>query len=160
MKSLQKIQFLEMHLLQMRHPLHHKQLQNKKMKPQSRVLSLLYNLQLQMMMKMKSKCLQWATKELSMRLALKRNLPILFQPKELPLVPWPVGRIALKCQRGQEGEVFQRSPLSALTLPRSGGQGSSGRDRSPTRLPDGTKPSVPPKPGNQSKSKKDKYSPH
>ena len=30
MKSLQKIQFLEMHLLQMKHPLHHKLLQNKK----------------------------------------------------------------------------------------------------------------------------------
>ena len=44
--------------------------------------------------------------------------------------------------------------------PRSGGQGSSGRDRSPIRLPDGTKPSVPPKPGNQSKSKNDKNSPY
>ena len=44
--------------------------------------------------------------------------------------------------------------------PRSGGQGSSGRDRSPIRLPDATKPSVPPKPGNQNKSKKDKNSPH
>ena len=32
--------------------------EQKKMKPQSRVLSPLYNLQLQMMMKMKSKCLQ------------------------------------------------------------------------------------------------------
>ena len=116
MKSLQKIQFLEMHLLQMKHPLHHKLLQNKKMKPQSRILSPLYNLQLQMMMKMKSKCLQWATKELSMRLALKRNLPVLFQPRELLLVPKPVGRMALSCQRGQKGEVRQRSPLSALTL--------------------------------------------
>ena len=30
MKSLKKIQFLEMHLLQMKHPLHHYLLQNKK----------------------------------------------------------------------------------------------------------------------------------
>ena len=30
MKSLQKIQFPEMHLLQMKHPLHHKLLENKK----------------------------------------------------------------------------------------------------------------------------------
>ena len=37
--------------------------------------------------------------------------------------------------------------------PRSGGQGSSGRDRSPIRLPDGTKPSVPPKPVNHSQPK-------
>ena len=44
--------------------------------------------------------------------------------------------------------------------PRSGGQGPSGRDRSPIRLPDGTKPYVPPKPGNQSKSKKYKNSAH
>ena len=58
-----------------------------KMKRKYRVLSPLYNLQLQMLMKMKSKCLQWATKELSMRLALKRNLLVLFQPRELPLVP-------------------------------------------------------------------------
>ena len=49
MKSLQKIQFLEIHFLQMKHPLHHKLLQNKKMNPQSRMLSLLCNLQLQMM---------------------------------------------------------------------------------------------------------------
>ena len=33
MKSLQKIQFLEMHLLQMKHPLHHKLPQNKKNEP-------------------------------------------------------------------------------------------------------------------------------
>ena len=75
MKSLPKIQFLEMHLLHMKHPLHHKLLQNKKMKLQSRVLSPLYNLQLQMMMKMKSKCLQWATKDLSMRIVLMSPLP-------------------------------------------------------------------------------------
>ena len=37
--------------LQMRHPLHHKLLQKQKMKPQSRILSPSYNVQLQMMMK-------------------------------------------------------------------------------------------------------------
>ena len=47
-KSLQKIQILELHL-QMKHLLHHKLLQNKKMKPQSQMLSLLCILQLQMM---------------------------------------------------------------------------------------------------------------
>ena len=36
MKSLQKIQFLELHLLQMKH-LHHKLLQNNKMKGQSEI---------------------------------------------------------------------------------------------------------------------------
>ena len=74
-----------------------------KMKPQSRVLSPLYNLQLLMMMKMKSKCLQWATTDLSMRIVLKRTQLVLFQHKRLQLVPQLVDSLAPVCQKGGEG---------------------------------------------------------
>ena len=100
----------------MKHPLRHKLL-HKKMKPQSRVLSPLYNLHLQMMMKMKSKCLQWATKDLSMRIVLKRTPLVLFQQKRLPLVPQLVGSLAPVCQKGGEGEIYLRSITSLPTLP-------------------------------------------
>ena len=36
--------------------------------------------------------------------------------KSLPLVPQPIGGMALPCRQGQEGEIYQRSPLSTLTL--------------------------------------------
>ena len=81
-------------------------------KPQSRVLSSLYNLQLQMMsttMRMKLKCLQWAIKELSMRIVLKRTPPILFQQIRLPLAPQLVSSLAPVCQKGGEGEIYLRS---------------------------------------------------
>ena len=116
MKSLQKIQFLEMHHLQMKHPLHHELLQNKQMKPQSRVLSPLYNLQLQKMMKMKSKCLQWATKELLMRIVLKRTPPIFFQQKRLPLATQLVSSLTYVCLKGEEGAIYLRSLPSLPTL--------------------------------------------
>ena len=111
MKSLQKIQFLELHLLQMKHLLHHKLLQNNKMKLQSWILSPLYNLQLQMMsmMRMKLKCSQWAIKELSMKIVLKRTPIILFQRKRLPLAPQLVSSLAPVCQKGGEGEIYLRS---------------------------------------------------
>ena len=105
-----------MYLLQMKHPFHHKLLQNKKMKPQSRILSPLYNLQLQMMMKMKSKCLRWATKDLSMRTVLKRTPLVLFQQKRLPLVPQLVGSLALVCQKGGKGDILLRYLPSLPTL--------------------------------------------
>ena len=117
-----------MHLLQMKHPLHHKLLQNKQMQPQSRVLSPLYNLQLLLMsttMRMKLKCLQWAIKEFSMRIVLKRTPPILFQQKRLPLAPQLVKSLAPLCQK--EGEAFPAK------TPKSGGRGSSQGDKSPTR---------------------------
>ena len=135
MKSLQKIQFLEMHLLQMIHPLHHKLLQNNKMKPQSQILSPLYNLQLQMMMKMKSKCLQWATKDLSMRIVLKRTPLVLFQQKRLPLVPQLVGSLAPVCQKGGEREIYQRSLPSLPTLLSLKDGVQSGREVSYTGSP-------------------------
>ena len=118
MKSLQKIQFLELHLLQMKHLLHHKLLQNK-MKLQSWILSPLYNLQLQMisMMRMKLKCSQWAIKELSMKIVLKRTPIILFQQKRLPLAPQLVSSLAPMCQKGGEGEIYLRSLPSLPTLP-------------------------------------------
>ena len=128
MKSLQKIQFLEMHL-QMKHPLHHKLLQNKQMKPQSRVLSPLYNLQLQMMMKMKSKCLQWATKELSMRIVLNRTPPILFQQKRLPLAP------QLRVPKGRGGGDLPKISAFPANTPDPRGRGSSQGDKYPVRAP-------------------------
>ena len=48
-------------------------------------------------------------------IALTRNL-IVLSAKSLPLVPQPVGGMALPCRQGQEGEIHQRSLLSALTL--------------------------------------------
>ena len=88
-------------------------LEQKKMKPQSQILSPLYNLQLQMMTKWN--WVQWVTKDLSMRIAQKRNRPVLFHLRELLLVPQRVDRMALSCQKGQEGEIYQRSPLSVQT---------------------------------------------
>ena len=90
--------------------------------------------------------------------------------REEPTSPLPTKRTAPgPLASGQDGTFVPKGaerggPSKISTFcpnpPRSGGQGSSGRDRSPIRLPDGTKPSVPPKPGNQSKSKKYKNSPH
>ena len=117
--------------LQMKHPLHHKLLQNKKMNPQSWILSQLYNLQLQMMsmMRMKLKCSQWAIKELSMKIVLKRTPIILFQQKRLPLAPQLVSSLAPVCQKGGEISAFPAK------TPKSGGRGSSQGDKSPTRPP-------------------------
>ena len=90
--------------------------------------------------------------------------------EEEPTSPLPTKRTAPgPLASGQDGTFVpngaERGGPSKISTfcsnpPRTGGQGSSGRDRSPIRLPDATKPSVPPKPGNQSKSKKDKNSPH
>ena len=90
--------------------------------------------------------------------------------EEEPTSPLPTKRTAPgPLPSGQDGTfvpkgVGRGGPSKISTFcpnpPRSGGQGSYGRDRSPIRLPGGTEPSVPPKPVNQSKSKKDKNSPH
>ena len=90
--------------------------------------------------------------------------------EEEPTSPLPTKRTAPgPLASGQDGTFVPKGaerggPSKISTFcsnpPRTGGQGSSGRDRSPIRLPDATKPSVPPKPDNQSKSKKDKNSPH
>ena len=82
--------------------------------------------------------------------------------EEEPTSPLPTKRTAPgTLASGQDGTFVSKGagrggPSKISTFcpnpPRSGGQGSSGRDRSPIRLPDGTKPSVPPKPVNQSKS--------
>ena len=89
--------------------------------------------------------------------------------EEEPTSPLPTKRTAPgPLASGQDGTFVPKgagrggpSKISSFcpNLPRSG-QGSSGRDRSSIRLPEGTKPSVPPKPGNQSKSKDDKNSPY
>ena len=86
--------------------------------------------------------------------------------EEEPTSPLPTKRTAPgPLTSGQDGTFVPKgagrgdpSKISSFcpNPPRSGGQGSSGRERSPIRLPDFTKPSVPPKPANQSKSKKDK----
>ena len=85
-ESTSEIQLLEMHLLQMKHPLHHKLLQNKKMKPQSSTESALQSAasnddenEIEM--------LTMSNKRAIHEVTLKRNLPVLFQPRELPLVP-------------------------------------------------------------------------
>ena len=90
--------------------------------------------------------------------------------EEEPTSPLPTKRTAPgPLASGQDGTFVPKgaerggpSKISSFcpNPPTSGGQGSSGRDRSPIRLPDFTKPSVPPKPAKQSKSKKDKNSPH
>ena len=77
-----------------------------------RLLNLMH-LQLQTM-KMKWKALMQDQNEVIMT-ALTRNL-IVLSAKSLPLVPQPVGGMALACRQGQEEEIYQRSPLSALTL--------------------------------------------
>ena len=133
MKSLQKIQFLELHLLQMKHLLHHKLLQNNKMKLQSWILSPLYNLQLQMMsmMRMKLKCSQWAIKELSVKIVLKRTPIILLQQKRLPLAPQLVSSLAPVCQkRGGWGALPKISAFPAKA-PQPKGRGSCQGDKSP-----------------------------
>ena len=176
MKSLQKIQFLELHLLQMIHLLHHKLLQNNQ--------SLHLIRQLLKMLMMKWIILLLAQKEVVVMIALMRN-QIVLQQKSLPLVPQPVGRMALLCQKEGKGEIYQRSLPSLLTLlnpgrepsqgdksprrnPRfatntnegsvTGEQGPNGRDRSPIRHPNGEKPKVANKPSHLSKSKTNKNS--
>ena len=89
---------------------------------------------------------------------------------EEPTSPLPTKRTAPgPLASGQDGTFVPKwtgrgGPSKISTFcpnpPRSGGQGSSGRDRSPIRLPNDTKPSVPPKPANQGKSKNDKNSPY
>ena len=79
--------------------------------------------------------------------------------EEEPTSPLPTKRTAPgPLASGQDGTFVPKGagrggPSKISTFcpnpPRSGGQGSSGRDRSPIRLPEGTTPSVPPKPGNQ-----------
>ena len=89
--------------------------------------------------------------------------------EEEPSNPLPNKRTAPGClASGQDGTFVPKGagrvgPSKFSTFcpnpPRSGGQGSSGRGRSPIRLPNCTKPSVSPKPANQGKSKNDKNSP-
>ena len=90
--------------------------------------------------------------------------------EEEPTSPLPTKRTAPGPLASGQDDTFvpkgagRGGPSNISTFcpnpPRSGGQGSSGRDRSPIRLPIGTKPSVPPKPTNQGKSKNDKNSPY
>ena len=91
-----------------------------KMNRQFRILGLLYHRLLNLMhlqlltMKMKWKALMQDQNEVIMT-ALTRN-QIVLSAKSLPLVPQSVGGMALTCRQGQEEEIYQRSPLSALTL--------------------------------------------
>ena len=137
MKSLQKIQFLELHLLQMKHLLHHKLLQNNKMKLQSWILSPLYNLQLQMMsmMRIKLKCSQWAIKELSMKIVLKRTPIILFQQKKAATSSPASEQSGTRVPKGRGGGDLPKISAFPAKTPKSGGRGSSQGDKSPTRPP-------------------------
>ena len=134
-----------------------KLLLNKEMNRQFRIIGLLYHRLLNLMhlqlqtMKVKLKALLQDQNEVIMT-ALTRNL-IVLSAKSLPLVPHPVGGMALTCRQGQEEDIYQRSPFSAQTLPRPGGQGSSGGERSPIRPPDNQKHKAQTKPSNQSKSR-------
>ena len=86
--------------------------------------------------------------------------------QEEPTSPLPTKRTAPgSLASGQDGTFVPKgaggggpSKISIFcpNPPRAGEQGSSGRDRSPIQLPNGTKPAVPPKPANQCKSKNDK----
>ena len=107
MKSLQKIQFLELHLLQMKHLLHHKLLQNNQSLHLIRLLV--------KMLMMKWIILLLAQKEIVVMIALMRN-QIVLEQKSLLLVPQPAGRMALLCQKEGKGEIYQRSLTSLLTL--------------------------------------------
>ena len=87
---------------------------------QFRILGLLYHRLLNLMhlqlqsMKIKWKALMQDQNEVIMT-ALTRNL-IVLSAKSLPLVPQPVGGMTLTCRQGQDEEIYQRSPLFALTL--------------------------------------------
>ena len=108
MKSLQKIPFLELHLLQMKH-LHHK-LHHLQHNQSLHLIRLLLK-----MLMMKWIILLLAQKEVVVMIALTRN-QIVLEQKSLPLVPQPVGRMALLCQKEGKGEIYQRSLPSLLTL--------------------------------------------
>ena len=56
-----------------------------------------------------------STKEVVVMIALMRN-QIVLEQKSLPLVPQPVGRMALLCQKEGKGEIYQRFLPSLLTL--------------------------------------------
>ena len=145
-----------MHLLQIKHPLHHKLLQNKK--NETTIQSTESALQ--------SAASNDDENEIEMLTMSNKRAIHEVSSEEEPTSPLPTKRTAPgPLASGQDGTFVPKGagrggPSKISTFcpnpPRSGGQGSSGRDRSPIRLPDGTKPSVPPKPGNQSKSKKDK----
>ena len=119
MKSLQKIKFLEMHLLQMKHPLHHKLLQNKK--NETTILNTDSALQ-----SAASNDIINDENEIEM-LTMSNKRPIHKDNSEedpasplpaekLPLVPQLVGSLAPMCQKGGEGEIYQRSLPSLPTL--------------------------------------------
>ena len=179
MKSLQKIQFLELHLLQMKHLLHQKlhHLQNNQSLHLIRLL-------LKMLM-MKWIILLLAQKEVVVMIALMRN-QIVLEQKSQPLVSQPVGRMALLCQKeGKGGDLPKissfpanapqprgREPSQGDKSPRrnprfatntnegsvTGEQGPNGRDRSPIQHLNCEKPKVANKPSHLSKSKTNKNS--
>ena len=60
--------------------------------------------------------IQWVQKDLSIRIVLKRTPSVLFQLKRLPLVLQLVGSLARLCQKGGEGEIYQRSLPSLPTF--------------------------------------------
>ena len=115
-----------------------KLLLNKEMNRQFWLLGLLYNRLLNLMhlqlqtMKMEWKALVQAQNEVIMT-ALTRNLIVLLA-KSLPLVPQPVAGMALTCRQGQGEEIYQRSPLSALTLQGQEDRGLLGENGPPYGL--------------------------
>ena len=119
----------------MKHLLHHKLLQNNKMKLQSWILSPLYNLQLQMMsmMRMKLKCSQWAIKELSMKIVLKRTPIILFQQKKAATSSPASEQSGTRVPKGRGGGDLSKISAFPAKAPQPKGRGFSQGDKSPAR---------------------------
>ena len=96
-----------------------KLLLNKEMNRQFRILGLLYHRLLNLMhlqlqtMKMKWKAAFVQAQNEVIMTALTRNLTVLLA-KSLPLVPQPVGGMALTCRQGQEEEIYQQSGMRYL----------------------------------------------
>ena len=107
------------------------------MKPQSWVLRPLYNLQLQMMsttMRIKLKCSQWAIKELSMKIVLKRtNSPL--PAKMAATSSLASEQSGTRVPKGRGGGDIPKISAFPANAPQPRGRGSSQGDKSPARTP-------------------------
>ena len=139
MKSLQKIQFLEMHLLQMKHPLHHKLPQNKKNE------TTIPNAE-STMQSAASNDVNNDENEIEMLTISNKRTFNEDISEEDTNNPHPAKKAATSSpaseqsgQKGGEGEIYLRSLpyISALpaNAPQPRGLGSSQVDKSPARTP-------------------------
>ena len=84
---------------------------------------------------MKSKCLQWATKDLSMRIVLKRTPLVLFQQKKAATGSSAGKQSGTHVPKGRGGGDLPKISAFPANAPQPRGQGSSQGDKSPTRTP-------------------------